>query len=287
LLHTLFTAHLKISMNIDTACSVLAAERSSDSSVASSASAMRSDSRSDLTAVRHHSCDVEEDSPRHSFPLVVAIDVGQKNLSLCALRLYTPSGNRRALLTEARERLERSKLERWEVVNLNSDSRTLSFVERSSAIGKFVKDRAALFQEAAAVIVEQQMHSLMRSMAAALFACISVYTCNTRLISQHSASKLKWDDIVECVGCSNQVIQYNQRKKNAIKCAEFLLHRPDSSTSMPGALCSIQPATSSTIPNMLKVFQTAAKKDDLADALLHLLVYDRSTKPTAKKRRLI
>lgn len=227
-----------------------------------------------------------EDASVASFPLIVAIDVGQKNLSLCAMRLYISSPNTWALLTEARERLRKSTLERWEVVNLNPNSRTQSFVERSSAIADFVQHRAALFAEASVVIIEHQMHSLMRSMAAALFACINIYAKNARLLSQHSSSKLQWKDIVECTGCGERLQQYNQRKKVAVKCAEFLLDLPSGLAAKQRALLPTYADESPTIVNMRRTFQATAKRDDLADALLHLLVCDRSTKPIAKKRRL-
>ena len=226
-----------------------------------------------------------------SLPLIVAIDVGQKNLSLCALRLLTPpsgSDSFKLLLNDARERLRKSVLVVWEVVNLNPTPSALSFVERSAAIADFVHRRAYLFANASVVIIEHQMHSLMRGMAAALFACISLYAKNdARLLSQHSSSKLRWEDMIECTGCGDQLQKYSQRKKVAVKCADFLLDVPNCLVSnQQPALQATYANESQTICDMRKTSQSTVKRDDLADALLHLLVHDCKTKPAAKKRRL-
>lgn len=222
-----------------------------------------------------------------SLPLIVSIDVGQQNLALCAIRLYGKETDleQSRTLKNARKRLQMSYVEKWEVVAMNTDSNSQPFVNVCSAVAKFVSDRSALFKLASTVIIEQQMNSAMRCISAALFACISTYVnTNATLVSQHSSSKLRWDDLEDCIGGKYDKQKYSHRKKIAVKCAEFLLD-VESPASLNCESSNGISQLANTMWEMRKTFEQAKKKDDLADSLLHLLIND-EMKPKSKRRKL-
>lgn len=224
----------------------------------------------------------EASSPRR--PLYVALDVGQKNLSLCALRMPVFAGDDAPpptpLLQHARAVLQRSVLERWEVVSLCDTNSGQSFVERCKSIAEFVKGRRVLFAEASVVIIEHQMHSTMRCLASALFASIHMYAnTDAKLVSQHSNIKLQWGDLSEHTRCAHADLKkYNIRKRAAIECVDYIL-----STQQNNPTTDAVPAEDTA--RMQKILREARKKDDLADAMLHVLAYKFRDDNTQGKRR--
>ena len=198
----------------------------------------------------------------NSLPLIVSIDVGQQNRSLCAIRLYGKETDleQSRTLKDAKKRLQMSYVEKWEVVAMNTDSNSQPFVNVCSAVAKFVCDRSSLFELASTVIIEQQMNSAMRCISAALFACISIYVnTNTTLVSQHSSSKLRWDDLQECIGGKYDKQKYSHRNKIAIKCVDFLLDVESSASSNSESSNEIN-EMANVILEMRNTFKQAKKK---------------------------
>lgn len=241
--------------------------------------------KSEMAALSSASDGVQE--PAGS--LLVALDVGQRNLSLCALRCpldFSSIVNTSStpLLRDAKILLQHTALERWEVVSLNGTEQAQTFAERCKAIAEFVKSRKDLFAGASAVIVEHQMHSLMRCLAAALFAAIHVYASESaKVVSQHSNMKLQWRDVTEHCRCANpqDLKKYNVRKRAAVECAEYLLKEEEG----PGA--GAHEKKHEDLRRMRDLLDSARKKDDLADALLHALAYGfkAHAAPAPKRRR--
>ena len=222
--------------------------------------------------------------------LGVAIDVGTKHMSLCALWLPREALTGCApLLAEARLRVQSCRLEQWEVSSLQVSERA-TFPERLSAVAEFVRSRSAIFVRAAFVVVEHQMQSQMRVVAGALFAAISMVAPQVQLIFQQSSTKLHWDDIGSAVTGGTDLRgsgAYNARKKAGVAAAAFLL-----GTSLPKRVRRADPAQLALDTDrspMQTILCNSEKRDDLADSLLHLLAYDvrrRATPKRGKKRRI-
>ena len=238
-----------------------------------------------------------------STELLIAIDIGLLNLSLCALRctplqLAECGRSPPRWLVEARRRLLDAQFVRWEVVALDVP-RKCSFAEKAIAVASFVKERRELFASAAVVVVEHQMQSAMRCLAAALFAAVAAVASETpaRLLSQQSHEKLRWADIEECTNTPGPLGTYAARKRAAVECAYFLIDMPPPilRRGCPRALKHDRAeeeqertnATDNSKDEMRVVLINSRKKDDLADALLHLLAYDArsSSKSMNQKRR--
>lgn len=231
-------------------------------------------------------------------PLLIALDVGLKNLSLCALRVSARAprapdsateakkrpckGKKRALRLEAAKlRLAGAQLVSWEVVALGVTSSD-SFADRAAAVARFIQERKELFQNAQQVIVEHQMQCIMRSVAAALFACIRMVNDTVPLCFQQSKLKLAWEDIAGVLAASQgmgplrSATGYAARKKAAVGCACYLL---DLSTlaltkRRREAVCQHAPLSAGDCRgDMRRIFLQSTKRDDLADALLHLLAH--------------
>ena len=240
---------------------------------------------------------MEVDAPAQ--PLVIALDVGLKNLSLCALRIAPrASGTAESVpgekkkrcrgkksaprLEAAKPRLAQAQLAAWEVIALGVTTKD-TFAERASAVARFVQERRELFKNAQLVIVEHQMQSIMRSVAAALFACIRMVNEAVPLCFQQSKQKLAWEDLVAVLGASQRgsklpgpTTSYVARKKAAVGCACYLLdlsadaltrRRREAACQHP-ALCA-----GDCRGDMRRIFLQSPKRDDLADALLHLMAH--------------
>jgi hypothetical protein len=209
--------------------------------------------------------------------LLVAIDVGTQNMSICALRCpehVSPCASP-PLLTEAKRRLLSKELVLWEVVSLRLPKRA-SLPDRAAAVADFVTERDELFRQASVVVIEHQMQSVMRTVAACLFACVRLFAGPSALmISQPAAAKLRWSDLAEH---GARLDTYASRKRAAVKCAYFLLDllpqsREPSSGSPPN------------ITKLQRILLAPGKKDDLADSLLHLCAYDCLNNPAPARGR--
>ena len=211
--------------------------------------------------------------------MIVAIDVGTRNMSLCALR-RTAQGEACTLpplITTAKRRLRSMELVRWEVTSLHL-ARNASLPLRAAAVASFVADRRAIFLEAAVVVVESQMQSAMRTIAACLFSCVRLIAGNNVvMISQAAKTKLCWTDLAQICSRSDT---YSTRKSAAVKCAYFLL-----GLRAQGRKVQIDEAVPSNIEAMRAVLMAPGKKDDLADSLLHLCAYDCLQMPTRGIKR--
>ena len=217
--------------------------------------------------------------------LGVALDVGTKHMALCALWFphRSVAASPELCLAEARRRMQLCRLEKWEVSALDAPPRA-SFPDRLSAVARFVRERAHIFSRAKFVVVEHQMQSEMRVIAGALFAVIAMIAPDVELIFQQSFAKLQWNDL-ESVAPGMDLRgrgAYAARKKAAVAAACFLL-----GAELPAPRRC--PAALQFVPGedpMRQILLTSAKRDDLADALLHLLVFDhrRSAPPRSRKR---
>ena len=124
----------------------------------------------------------------------------------------------------------------------------------------------------------------MRSVALALFACVRMINETVPLCFQQSKQKLAWQDLPAVValpadGKLRGAAGYASRKKAAISCAAYLLALSASALSKRGkgaGSAQLQGSlpTSECCRSMQRIFLQSAKRDDLADALLHLLAYD-------------
>jgi hypothetical protein len=193
--------------------------------------------------------------------LVVAVDVGLCNLALCALRVPAALTESEwpPRLTDAARVLRGAALDRW-VVEALGVTRKDAFARRSEAVSAFVRAHSDLLQRADVLVVEHQMQSDMRCVAAALFACVRMINDAAQLVFQHSRSKLAWVDLASAY--ESEVKSYAARKRAAVACARFV-------------------ATA----QLREVLERSSKKDDMADALLHLLSFElRERRPKRAKR---
>ncbi len=228
--------------------------------------------------------------------LVVAVDVGIRNLSFCAMWCPPQLGCAGAAvktLAEVRGRLPHMRLAAWEVVPL-SLSRTLSFADRAAAVADFARARESMFCAAAVVVIEHQMQSVMRSIAASLFSCVRLLGgADVRLATQQAKEKLSWADLAEEAGRADT---HAQRKRRAVGATRELLGLP-SAAARGGARRGAGGAALSLLSPPLRegdaappfdalrrVFLAASKKDDLADSFLHLCAYDCAHNPPPLKR---
>ena len=165
-------------------------------------------------------------SPAEPSPLRIAIDIGVKNISLCALRFPSSCSPLRASppqLPHAKARLQSATCEAWEVVSLGVAPKDM-FAARATAVAAFVQARLPLFEQAETIIVEHQLHSTMRCIASSLFSCLHLTTPRARLVSQHSKVKLSWCDRLAIVtDAVPALLTYTARKRAGIQCAAFLL----------------------------------------------------------------
>lgn len=225
--------------------------------------------------------------------LIVAIDVGLINLSLCALRCahWAEVSERPPRLEDARKRLAQAEFERWEVVSLGLP-RGASFAARSEAVAAFVQERRDVFASARAVVIEHQMQATMRTVAAALFTAVRMISQDCLLFSQQSKDKLRWKDLGEPARGSVDLSTYSKRKRVSVSVAYYLLAmdapQPQAKRRRTGAvprLDSYDTAASGPLPAMRAILSSSQKKDDLADALLHLCAFDCVHNPTAPPSR--
>jgi len=225
--------------------------------------------------------------------LIVAIDVGLSNLSLCALRCaqWAEASERPPLLEDARKRLAQAALERWEVVSLGLP-RGASFAARSEAVAVFVQERRDVFASARAVVIEHQMQATMRTVAAALFAAVRMVSQDCLLFSQQSKDKLRWKDLGDPARGSLDLSTYSKRKQVSVSVAHYLLGmdvpQPQAKRRRTGAgpearLDSYDTTASGPLPTMRAILSSSQKKDDLADALLHLCAFDCAHNPISAK----
>ena len=211
--------------------------------------------------------------------MIVAIDVGTQNMALCALRRPAPDDEPRTLLlTEAKRRLRSMELVRWELASLHL-AKKASLPQRAAAVATFVDERRDLFLEASVVVIETQMRGVMRTVAACLFACVRLLAGDAALmISQQGKTKLCWSDLKEI--CSDATTSYPSRKSAAVECAYFLL-----GLRARGSEVEAVEEAPANIEAMRAVLLAPGKKDDLADALLHLCAYDcRGAKRRVKRK---
>ena len=206
----------------------------------------------------------------------VALDVGIKNMSICALKLPEINESQQKSISTAKTRLQNSELICWESVQLDISKEHSAFVSEAKAVSEFVRSRTYIFEMASYVIVEHQMAAKMRGIAAALFACISLLFPTVLLHFQLSKTKLSWEDLPEILPDVN-FDTYSARKRASIQIVEWLLEIPRTNRRQKQAsLAAIDTS------NMKQLFAASKKKDDLADSLLHLLAFSRLPK---KKRK--
>ena len=214
---------------------------------------------------------------------IVAIDVGLKNLSLCAMRCPghgVPSATP-PLLSDAKGRLSAMQLLRWEVVPLVGSKGGGGLVERAVAVAAFVRDREALFLQANVVVIEHQMQNTMRTIAASLFSGISLLAGDRVVMaSQHSKDKLTWADVqVHSPAAAATLDTYAKRKRAAVECAYFLLGLPPPLSRRQGGGQTTMDwwqdeGSASWAGPLREILSSSAKKDDLADSLLHLCAHE-------------
>ena len=215
-------------------------------------------------------------------PLCVAVDIGLRNMSLCALHLPPLEGSRPPRCLEvAKTRLRQAHVEAWETSALVArTAKEASFVAQAKAVACFVNARRDLFTRADCLIVEHQMAPKMRCLAAALLAAVAAHVPELPMHFQMSSAKLAWDDLQ--VGAPGACLEtYNGRKKAAVSAAHWLLDlepQPLRKRKRPEApLC---PGRA-----MATVLSQSDKQDDLADSLLHLLAFGTHAAPKKRQRK--
>ena len=208
-----------------------------------------------------------------SFIYGVAVDIGIKNMGICALKLPCTTDFKQRSLVVAKDRLQKAELISWESVPLLVSSESTKFVAETFAVAEFVRSREHIFDQASYVVVEHQMAPKMRCIAAAFMACIAYYRPTLPVHFQLSKTKLSWQDL-NIVLPERSLCTYGSRKRTAIEAVTWLLDLP--LKRKRGRSC-----TTPIAGDINGIFDTHAKQDDLADSLLHLLVFD----TTALKRK--
>ena len=173
--------------------------------------------------------------------LGVAIDVGVKNMALCALRLGAPDSE--PTLEAAAALVQSAEIVAWEVVALTPAENT--FAARCASIAEYVSQRRSIFEGADFLVLEHQMQAPMRVVAGAVFSAVRMVS-PVPFAFQLSRMKLAWPGVEAPTG-------YSARKKMAVQ----LVHRVVQDSS----------------PEFQRLFGASTKKDDLADAMLHLLMF--------------
>ena len=214
--------------------------------------------------------------------LCVAVDVGLRNMSLCALRLPSLEGSRPPRCLEgAKRRLRQAHVEAWETSALiERGAKEASFVAQAKAVACFVNARRDLFTRADFLVVEHQMAPKMRGLAAALFAAVAVLKPELPMHFQMSGAKLAWDDLpVAAPGA--RLDTYNGRKKAAVSATHWLLdlepQPPRKRKRLEASLCPGR--------TMACILSQSDKQDDLADSLLHLLAFGTHAAPKKRQRK--
>ena len=211
--------------------------------------------------------------------LGIAIDVGLKNMSLCALRLPEFSGIMEQSLSQAKQRCSGVICECWESVSLSKNVKESTFVAEVTGVVSFIKERAHLFQDASYVIVEHQMKPKMRCLAASLFATIRCICPELPLYFQQSPAKLAWKDLKQCLPDAD-IGSYTARKKTAIAAAAFILD-----LRLPERRPKTGQQTLVPQGKMGHILTTSSKRDDLSDSLLHLFAYDAKSHIQPRRKR--
>lgn len=211
--------------------------------------------------------------------LGVAVDVGLRNMSVCALQL-PPLGARPArVLDEAKTRLEHAVVEAWDTSALGVE-RTKSegaFVAEAKAVAAYVAARKDLFARADFLVVEHQMAPKMRCVAGALIAAVAAHVPRLPIHFQMSSTKLAWDDLAVHAPDAN-LQSYAGRKKAAVRLAHWLV---DLEYPPPRKRKRTDHAGGDT-RDMGAILSQSKKQDDLADSLLHLLAF--GTRPAPRPR---
>lgn len=139
--------------------------------------------------------------------LVVAIDVGIKNLSLCVFDFAT------------------NRVEQWETVSLVKQGRYIPSLN-VEYVRDFVEEKRSIFDNAFVVVIERQMRANMRVIEA-LLQYIFVTRC---VVVSPRSVKVHYD-----IGCRN----YRANKQKAVRWAKaFCLRNPTAFASGLDALIS-------------------------------------------------
>jgi hypothetical protein len=211
---------------------------------------------------------------------VVAIDVGIKNMAVCVVRFPAGADAEEAppnTLEWAKAHLKNAEVVLWEVGALLTGARPC-FADEIDAVVVWALARTQFFENATCVVIEQQMAPKMRCLSAALFASLRAVAPLARFVFQRSTFKLLWADLALCVPGAS-IDTYCERKWAAEGAVRFLLDLP---AVVRGSRTRTQAQPDAD------VFLSSKKKDDLADALLHVLAHEnrRDVKRRPAKRAL-
>ena len=211
---------------------------------------------------------------------ICAIDVGLRHMALCMARF--PIGaqlwQKEKTLREAKDMMMRtSDVLAWEVQSIVPANSRSNFVSEIEAVSEYVRQRKDLFTQAQYVVIEHQMASKMRALSAALIAAIKAHVPTAAVHLQQSSMKLSWADLASVLPDA-ELQTYKGRKAASVAAARYALDLP---TRKPKGTEIASPRSHPAAQALL----SSQKQDDLADALLHMVMFAQRCAPPLKNSR--
>lgn len=204
----------------------------------------------------------------HKEVVILGVDIGIRNLSLCKLRLSVEGAKLMFDLTKEMSPLQRWKalcryvmIEQWDVVDL-LNGRSLKGMCHSRLLDSlheyFSKGPGQTYLENVNfIVIESQMTAKMKMISAGVYMLSKTLAPAGALVQFQTASKKLALDSSECqneFGFAILTETYAKRKKSAIALCKALLEQHSISAN-----------------DCISTFLKSKKKDDLADSFLHAM----------------
>jgi hypothetical protein len=226
---------------------------------------------------------------------VVGIDIGIRNLAICALEISTTSlavdgnGTGGGVITEAKNAVSKAKRIEWVFGELCDAKQNANRCSHTSILDRmviFVREQSFLLCEwPDCVVIEAQPAARMKMLGGALYALIRRTSPDLKIVIQAARKKLVWcpNELDATVPIARKQTTYTDRKKAAVALCAYIISETEGRGE--AAICANA------------AFHTNRKKDDAADSFLHALhfaVYGERGGPvvipfpkaTAKRRRV-
>jgi hypothetical protein len=229
---------------------------------------------------RRNAADPQDTLPRMLTTdlIVVGVDVGIRNLSLCKMKIEAGTPYLSAALTaveRATSTLPHVHVLKWDVVDIAIGKSVRSLchtVMLDLLLAYFSSDGAEYLQDADAIVIESQITAKMKMISAGLYVLGRSMAPGAKVQFQSALKKLAYapEDMETLCGVPISTATYAKRKKAAVSmCKALLSHlavdNPDAATAHDH-------------------FHSSKKKDDLADSFLHAL-YHSVDALTSRQRR--
>lgn len=211
---------------------------------------------------------------------VVGIDIGIRNLAVCALEIpaLSSSIDGAMMLTRARDAVSKAERVEWVFGELCDAKQNANRCSHTSILDRmviFVHEQASLLCEwPDCVVIEAQPAARMKMLAGALYALIRRMCPDLRIVMQAARKKLVWSaaELDATVPTARKQATYGDRKKAAVALCSYLI--------------SATEGRNETTTRAEAVFRATRKKDDAADSFLHALhfaVYGERGGPVASQ----